>query len=314
MPTQAVTGCVRSELSGQPFHSYPYCQPPVRLQDLQDGRPPVPSSALSSSSSASGCKSRLASPRATRPNRLGERMRPARSPIRARTPLRAVGLQLAQGSIIRDDNPQGHHPGRALAGGLLVRGARVPLRPPAVNVLAQRERWRRRSELVSRRVKDVMTKDVASVRVTAECKVIIAVMRELHISAFPVLDSADHLVGVVSEADLLLKQVGPDVLAGHLISSGEGEGAKASGVTAGQLMTKPPLTIGPDDSLADAARLMHDRQVKRLPVVDDAGELVGIVSRVDVLSVFDRPDAEIRDAVTEKSSPRASPMTRAPSM
>ena len=65
-------------------------------------------------------------------------------------------------------------------------------------------------------------------------------------------------------------------------------------------MTKPPLTIGPDDSLADAARLMHGRQVKRLPVVDDAGELVGIVSRVDVLSVFDRPDAEIRDAVTEK--------------
>lgn len=153
---------------------------------------------------------------------------------------------------------------------------------------------------MSSRVKDVMTEDVVSVRVTAEYKVIIAVMRELHISAFPVLDSADHLVGVVSEADLLLKQVGPDVPAGLLISSGEGEGAKASGVTAGQLMTKPPLTIGPDDSLAGAARLMHNRQVKRLPVVDDAGELVGIVSRVDVLSVFDRPDAEIRDAVTEK--------------
>lgn len=153
---------------------------------------------------------------------------------------------------------------------------------------------------MSSRVKDVMTKDVVSVRVTAEYKVIIAVMRELHISAFPVLDSADHLVGVVSEADLLLRQIGPDVLAGHLISSGEGEGAKASGVTAGQLMTEPPLTIGPGDSLADAARLMHDRRVKRLPVVDDAGELVGIVSRVDVLSVFDRPDAEIREAVTGK--------------
>jgi len=60
------------------------------------------------------------------------------------------------------------------------------------------------------------------------------------------------------------------------------------------------LEIGPGDSLADAARLMHDRRVKRLPVVDDAGELVGIVSRVDVLSVFDRPDAEIREAVTGK--------------
>lgn len=150
-------------------------------------------------------------------------------------------------------------------------------------------------------VKDVMTKDVVSVRVTAEYKVVIAVMRELHVSAFPVLDSADHLVGVVSEADLLLKAVGQDALAGHLIGSrSEGERAKASGVTVGQLMTTPPVTIGPDDSVADAARLMHDRLVKRLPVVDDAGELVGIVSRVDLLSVFDRPDDQIRDAMTEK--------------
>jgi CBS domain-containing protein len=155
-----------------------------------------------------------------------------------------------------------------------------------------------RSDLVSSCVKDVMTTDVVSVRVTAEYKTVVAVMRELQVSAFPVLDSADHLVGVVSEADLLLKEVGQDALAGHLIGSGrEGEGAKASGVTAGQLMTKPPVTIGPQDSVADAARLMHDRRVKRLPVVDDTGRLVGIVSRVDVLSVFDRPDGEIRDAV-----------------
>ena len=62
-------------------------------------------------------------------------------------------------------------------------------------------------------------------------------------------------------------------------------------------MTAPAVTIGPDDSLADAARLMHDRHIKRLPVVDQAGRLVGIVSRVDLLSVFDRPDNEIRAAV-----------------
>lgn len=57
------------------------------------------------------------------------------------------------------------------------------------------------------------------------------------------------------------------------------------------------MSIGPDDSVAGAARLMHDRHVKRLPVVDDEGRVVGIVSRVDVLSVFDRPDSEIRDEV-----------------
>lgn len=147
-------------------------------------------------------------------------------------------------------------------------------------------------------VKEVMTRDVVSVRETAEYKDIVAVMRELHVSAFPVLDSADHLVGVVSEADLLLKEIGPEALAGYLVASGRrGEGAKAAGVTAAQLMTSPAVTVGPDDTLAATARLMHDRRVKRLPVVDEAGRLVGIVSRVDLLSVFDQPDDEIRDRV-----------------
>ena len=150
------------------------------------------------------------------------------------------------------------------------------------------------------RVKDVMTTDVVSVRETAEYKDIVSVLQGLHVGAFPVLDKADYLVGVVSEADLLLKEVGQEALGGHLISSGRrGERAKAAGVTAAELMTTPAVTIGPDDSLADAARLMHDRHVKRLPVVDQAGRLVGIVSRVDLLSVFDRPDGQIRTAVRE---------------
>ncbi|HUY48732.1 MAG TPA: CBS domain-containing protein [Streptosporangiaceae bacterium] len=151
------------------------------------------------------------------------------------------------------------------------------------------------------RVEDVMTRDVVAVRETAGYKDIIAAMRQRHVSAFPVLDSADHLVGVVSEADLLLKEVGLEALAGYLIATGRrGERAKAAGVTAAELMSKPALTIGPGESVAAAARRMHDRRVKRLPVVDDAGRLVGIVSRVDVLSVFGRPDNEIRDEVVKK--------------
>ena len=150
-------------------------------------------------------------------------------------------------------------------------------------------------------VKDVMTRDVVSVRGTAEYKEIVAAMRKLHISALPVLDEEDRLVGVVSEADLLLKEVGQEALAGYLIVSGRRrEHAKAAGVTAAELMSKPPVTIGPEDTVAGAARLMHDRRVKRLPVVDDAGRLVGIVSRVDVLGVFDRPDDEIRDQVIKE--------------
>jgi CBS domain-containing protein len=151
------------------------------------------------------------------------------------------------------------------------------------------------------RVKDVMTRDVAAVPGTAGYKDIIAIMRGRHVSAVPVLDEAGHLAGVVSEADLLLKEIGEEALAGYLISTGRrGEQAKAAGVTAAQLMTSPPVTIGPDETVADAARRMHDRRVKRLPVVDDAGRLAGIVSRVDVLSVFARPDDEIRGEVARK--------------
>ena len=151
------------------------------------------------------------------------------------------------------------------------------------------------------RVKDVMTEDVVAVRETAGYRDIIAVMRRRGVSALPVLDLADHLVGVVSEADLLLKEVGLEGLAGDLMATGRrGERAKAAGVTAADLMSRPAVTIGPGESVAAAARRMHDRRLKRLPVVDDAGRLVGIVSRVDVLSVFDRPDNEIRDEVVKK--------------
>ena len=149
-------------------------------------------------------------------------------------------------------------------------------------------------------VKDVMTQDVVSVRETAEYKDIVAVMRELRVSAFPVLDEADHLVGVISEADLLLKEVAQEALDGHpIFARRRGDRAKAAGETAAELMSRPVATIGPGASVAAAARLMHDRRVKRLPVVDDTGRLVGIVSRADVLSVFDRPDTAIRDMVTK---------------
>lgn len=74
-----------------------------------------------------------------------------------------------------------------------------------------------------------------------------------------------------------------------------GERAKAHGMTAAELMTTPAVTISPAASVADAARLMHQWGVKRLPVVDADGQLAGIVSRLDVLSVFTRPDEQIRD-------------------
>ena len=148
------------------------------------------------------------------------------------------------------------------------------------------------------RVKDVMTSTVVAVKETAGFKHIVNVMLRRGVSAFPVLDADDRVVGVISEADLLLKEVGPEPFTGPaksvLATGRRGERAKASGLTAGELMSKPAVTIGPDATVAQAAKLMYARRVKRLPVVADDGRLVGIVSRVDVLSVFGRPDDQIR--------------------
>src|SRR5208282_4912641 len=72
---------------------------------------------------------------------------------------------------------------------------------------------------------------------------------------------------------------------------------KAGGLTAGDLMTHPAVTVRPEDSVEHAARLMYTLRIKRLPVVDAGGGLVGVISRTDLLAVYDRPDSEIRDEV-----------------
>jgi predicted transcriptional regulator len=106
------------------------------------------------------------------------------------------------------------------------------------------------------------------------------------------------VTGVVSEADLLAKQTAPALPAGAVRMAWRlRERSKASAVTAAELMTSPAVTVLPDADVAKAARLMRDRRVKRLPVVDADGRLAGIVSRMDVLSVYERPDGQIRGEV-----------------
>lgn len=150
-------------------------------------------------------------------------------------------------------------------------------------------------------VKDVMTTHVVAVKRTASFKEMIVRMRKSHVSAFPVVDDAGRVIGVVSQADMLNKEAdlapGPGPLSGILRFR---DHEKALGVTAAELMTSPPVTVGPDTPLADAARLMRDRRVKRLPVVNAGEHLIGIISRADVLRVFTRPDAEIRREVAEE--------------
>jgi CBS-domain-containing membrane protein len=141
---------------------------------------------------------------------------------------------------------------------------------------------------MSAKVRDVMTARVVAVLEDATFKEMADILGACRISAFPVIDHAGQVIGVVSEADLLVRLAGQDDL------THPREHDKTAAIVAGALMTSPPVTVGPDQPVQQAARLMFDRRVKRLPVVNGAGRLVGIISRADVLSVFRRADEEIR--------------------
>ncbi|HXL91810.1 MAG TPA: CBS domain-containing protein [Streptosporangiaceae bacterium] len=151
-------------------------------------------------------------------------------------------------------------------------------------------------------VKDVMTSHVVYAKRDATYKALAARMRELRISGFPVVDDADKVIGVVSATDMLNKEAldNGDSLTGLVsgIFRHHREVEKAEGVTAGELMTHPAVTVSPGDTIEHAARLMYSRRLKRLPVVNSAGHLAGIITRTDLLAVFDRPDAGIRKEIT----------------
>jgi CBS-domain-containing membrane protein len=149
-------------------------------------------------------------------------------------------------------------------------------------------------------VKDVMSTHVMAVREFASFKEIATRLHEQRVSAFPVIDHDNKVIGVVSESDLLAKEALEGTVPRTLQSmTRQRVRAQVNAVTAAELMTKPAVTIRPDRPVTDAARLMFNRRVKRLPVVSDDGTLIGIVTRSDVLSVYDRPDAEIQHQVTQ---------------
>ena len=151
---------------------------------------------------------------------------------------------------------------------------------------------------MKRTVQDVMTREVVAVRGATPFKELIRLLNQHRVTAVPVLDDAGAVVvGVVSETDLTLKAVAPlgeEHATVFEPAEHQSERAKAAGVTAAELMTAPAVTIGPQELVAAAARRMHDRGVKQLPVVDRSGALIGIVGRADLLKVFLRSDDEIR--------------------
>ncbi|MGW4684520.1 CBS domain-containing protein [Streptomyces sp. NPDC004244] len=147
-------------------------------------------------------------------------------------------------------------------------------------------------------VSDVMTHTAVAIGREASYKEIVELMHEWQVSAVPVLEGEGRVVGVVSEADLLPKEefrrsepVLPDQLE---------EASKAGGVLAEELMSSPAVTVRPDAPVAEAARIMAHRRLKRLPVVDQFGRLEGVVSRSDLLKVFLRPDEELAEEIRQE--------------
>jgi CBS-domain-containing membrane protein len=146
----------------------------------------------------------------------------------------------------------------------------------------------------SRRVNDVMTTSVITVDRATSYKEIARLLTEHRISGLPVLKMGREVAGVVTEADLLAAQA---ATARRLHAVGRRSVWRRHrdhpGMTAGELMTSPAITIGAQATIPAAARLMNSSHVRRLPVVDEKGHLAGIVSRRDLLTVFLRPDEDI---------------------
>lgn len=151
------------------------------------------------------------------------------------------------------------------------------------------------------KVSDVMTEKVFSVTADTSLKVVATRMLEYGVSGMPVVDG-DEVLGVISETDILFKErTVPDRkgVVDWLVHYGEDPPlAKLEARTAGDAMSTPAVTIASGRSVADAATLMLDLRVDRLPVVD-GGSLVGIVTRTDLVRAFARKDEVLEREIRE---------------
>lgn len=150
------------------------------------------------------------------------------------------------------------------------------------------------------RVRELMTRDVATVTPDAPLRDAASVLVERRVSGVPVVGVQGEVVGVLSEADIVTKAGGRSERSGLLtwLFDPEFATAKVTAETAGEAMSAPAVTIAPGRAVHEAARLMIDEGVNRLPVVDD-GMLVGIVTRADIVRAFTRSDAELASEILD---------------
>lgn len=151
-------------------------------------------------------------------------------------------------------------------------------------------------------VEHLMTRDVVTVSPETSLKEVATILADRGISGLPVCDAQGNVVGVVSEADILRKEQGLAPVRGGvfdwLLGRSGDEPRLVAARTAGEAMTSPAVTIDAGRPVAEAARLMTERDVNRLPVVH-SGELVGIVTRADLVRAFRRSDEEIEREIRE---------------
>ena len=145
-----------------------------------------------------------------------------------------------------------------------------------------------------------MTSRVHVATASAPFKHLVRVIQENRVSAIPIVDQNGVPIGIVSEWDLMFKERRSELETSNDLIHPQrrrNQRAKAAGTIASELMTAPLITVASDMSLRQAARLMHENNVRRLVVVDARGRIAGIVSQSDLLQVFLRPDEELREEI-----------------
>ncbi len=158
------------------------------------------------------------------------------------------------------------------------------------------------------KVEELMTTDVITVGPESTLKEAAAILAERGISGLPVIDADGALIGVFSEGDVVFRESGGTPKSQFfdriLLPAGANERTLAA-KTVGDAMTSLPVTIGPRCTVTEAAKSLIDLGLNRLPVVDDRGKLVGILTRADLVRAFVRSDdelaAEIREGVINRT-------------
>jgi CBS domain-containing protein len=152
------------------------------------------------------------------------------------------------------------------------------------------------------KISELMHREVVTVEPKTSLKDVAALLVEHRISGLPVCLPDGRVVGVVSEADILMKEQGRPLevsgLVGRILDDAYGDTQRFDARTAGEAMTSPAITVSPRQDVVEAARLMTTKHVNRLPVV--AGStLVGIVTRADLVRAFQRDDEAIRREIAD---------------